>query len=254
MLVNGVILLMTAWLFYKANSITPTIGFAIGTSMLLMLTMTRRFGLVHFVTALAPVVLVIAFVILDLDTYAASAVGRDVSLTGRTELWGEVLRIHDSPLLGAGFESFWLGPRADYLWDKFWWRPNQAHNGYLETYLNLGLVGLMFLATLVVSGYAHIMKTFRRDPGLAAFMLGLFSAICVYNLTEAAFKGIHPLWIAFLLAVAAPVLADNEQEAIVEETKPQATGPRILETEWARRQAQVAGGMSNRARTGASAR
>jgi hypothetical protein len=98
------------------------------------------------------------------------------------------------------------------------------------------------------------MKTFRRDPGLAAFMLGLFSAICVYNLTEAAFKGIHPLWIAFLLAVAAPVLADNEQEAIVEETKPQATGPRILETEWARRQAQFAGGMSNRARTGASAR
>ena len=254
LLINVVILLMTAWLFYKANSITPTIGFAIGSFMMLMLTVTRRPALVHVVSALAPMVIVVAFVILDLDTYAASAVGRDVSLTGRTELWAEVLRVQQSPVLGAGFESFWLGPRADYLWDKFWWRPNQAHNGYLETYLNLGMVGLLFLMTLIVSGYYHIMKVFKRDPGLAAFLLGLFTATCVYNLTEAAFKGIHPLWIAFLLSVAAPVLAEREEQAAA--SAPELIGhrPRILETEWARRQAPIAGGMSTRARTGASAR
>ncbi len=51
-----------------------------------------------------------------------------------------------NPILGAGFESFWLG---DHIKPSNWagWAfiPNEAHNAYLDTYLNLGLAGLFLL-------------------------------------------------------------------------------------------------------------
>jgi len=43
-----------------------------------------------------------------------------------------------NPWIGAGFESFWLGPRLNKLWAQYNFMPNQAHNGYIEIYLNLG--------------------------------------------------------------------------------------------------------------------
>ena len=38
--------------------------------------------------------------------------------------------------LGTGFEDFLLGPR---LGSVYAWRPNQAHNGYLEINLEPGM-------------------------------------------------------------------------------------------------------------------
>jgi hypothetical protein len=86
---------------------------------------------------------------------AVTLLGRNATLTDRTEVWELALRLQPNPILGAGFESFWLGQRLEDLWSKFWGKPNQAHNGYIETYLNLGLIGLVIL-------FAPILATFRK--------------------------------------------------------------------------------------------
>ncbi len=45
-----------------------------------------------------------------------------------------------NPLLGTGYESFWLGPRLQWFWQHAGLgHINEAHNGYLEVYLNLGI-------------------------------------------------------------------------------------------------------------------
>ncbi len=233
-LVHGVILLMVAWLFWKANSATSTVAFMFGAGLMLGVAWIRRPWVVHFVALAVPVGALVAFVILDLDAYALSAVGRDVSLTGRTELWGEVLRIHDAPWLGVGFETYWMGRRADYLWNKYWWRPNQAHNGYIETYLTLGWVGLTMLALMLVSGYRHIIQTIRRDPGMASLTAALLAAAVVYNLTEAAFKAIHPVWIAFLLSVATVPLLAKSEKAVATPPERAPSQHTVFDTDWAK--------------------
>ena len=233
LMAHGTILLMVAWLFWKANSATSMIGFLLGATIFLLVAWIRRPIVVHVLAVAIPVAAVVAFVILDLDAYAASAVGRDVSLTGRTELWAEALRVHNAPLFGVGFEAYWLGPRADYLWQKFWWRPNQAHNGYLETYLTLGWMGLVMLALMLASGYRHIVQILRRDPDVASFLVGLFAAVLVYNLTEAAFKGIHPLWIAALLAVTTVPTLPLRESAPAGSTQPVRSKLTVFNTEWA---------------------
>ena len=106
------------------------------------------------------------------------------------------------PLFGTGFESFWLGDRAKLLWQAYWWHPNQAHNGYLETYLNLGWLGVALLGVIAIWGYFNVVEALYSHYDTGRLRLALFVVSLVYNLTEASFKVMHPVWIAFLLAVA----------------------------------------------------
>src|SRR3989449_9603612 len=85
---------------------------------------------------------------------------------------------------GAGFESFWLGERAMSLWKTHWWHPNQAHNGYLEVFLNLGGLGVALLSFVMAWGYQNVVVALHRDPELGRLKLAFFVVALLYNLTE----------------------------------------------------------------------
>jgi len=203
LLAHGVVLVMTFWLLWISDSVTSIIGFLLGGSLLVLMSMpgwSRTPARVHSLSACIAGFVVIAVL---LNTGAGlAAVGRDTTLTGRTQLWEYVLGMAADPLLGTGFESFWLGERVETIWRTYWWRPNQAHNGYIEIYLNLGYAGLTLLGAVIVWGYLKIAQTFPRHPELAKLKLAYFTAAVIYNLTEAAFKSFHVVWFAFILAVA----------------------------------------------------
>ena len=107
--------------------------------------------------------------------------------------------MQDRPILGFGFESYWLGMRLELLWEKWWWKPNQAHNGYIETYLNLGAVGVTLLGLVIISTYRKIVASFDTDFDFARLRMGLLLAILAFNVTEAAFKGVHFMWTLFFI-------------------------------------------------------
>jgi O-antigen ligase len=134
---------------------------------------------------------------------AAQAIGRNPTLTGRTEIWEAVLSMAPNPLVGAGFESFWLSRRvAEGLWTLFPGLPlNEAHNGYIEVYLNLGWVGVGLIVLILIDGYRRSVKAFRCAPALGGLLLAYTLAAMTYSITEAGFRMMHPNWIFFLLAV-----------------------------------------------------
>src|SRR5206468_5325292 len=70
------------------------------------------------------------------------------------------------------------------------------------TYLTLGWIGLGLLGLTVLCGYRNVVATYRHDRSTGVLKLALFAAALVYNISEAAFKVTHPVWIAFLLAIA----------------------------------------------------
>src|SRR5260370_350601 len=91
-------------------------------------------------------------------------VGRNPTLTGRTDLWKQCLKIAGNPLVGTGFESFWLGWRIQRIWDQnVGIRLNEAHNGYLELYLQLGWCGALLLAVGLAMGYLRTVRVLRSD-------------------------------------------------------------------------------------------
>ncbi|WP_158615378.1 O-antigen ligase [Acidipila sp. EB88] len=81
------------------------------------------------------------------------AIGKDPTLSGRTDIWQAVFRsVMKKPLLGWGYHGFWTGLTGEsgVIAAEVLWNPGFAHSGYLETWLDVGAVGLgMALYTLV---------------------------------------------------------------------------------------------------------
>ena len=121
------------------------------------------------------------------------------TLAGRAELWQELLAMHTNPIIGVGFESFWLGDRLATLAENHWWHPTEAHNGYLETYLSMGIVGLVIVLGLIIATFRKARSELLRNFEFGSLRLGLLITIVLYNWTEAAFKGLSLLWFVFYI-------------------------------------------------------
>lgn len=212
-----VLLSMAVWLLYMADSATSLGGLLIGSATLLAL----RFGLLgkkHIGTLIVTGLVSVLLIEWAFDAYARilELLGREVTLTDRTEIWTDVLALQDRPLIGAGFESFWLGPRLEAMWAKWWWHPNQAHSGYIETYLNLGLIGVGLLAALLLSTFNKIRSRLSPTFGYADLRFAFFFVIIAFNYTEAAFKAVHLVWTIFHL-----IAIDYRDEARQSATAPE---------------------------------
>jgi len=202
---QGTILVMVVWLLWKADSMTSVSCMLMGTLLIAathLRRVLRRPRLVHGLV-LAMIGMSLFAIFFDPSGSLVGTLGRNLTLTGRTELWHIVLAASGNPLIGTGFESFWLGQRLEHLWSLYWWRPNEAHNGYLEIYLTLGWIGVALMAVWVVTGYKNAFVMFRRVHRVGRLLLAFFLVAVVYNLTEAAFKGTDPVWLIFVLATVA---------------------------------------------------
>lgn len=130
--------------------------------------------------------------------------GRNETLTGRTEVWTLLLQHQPNVLIGAGFNSFWSGETLREIWKSV---PGivQAHNGYLDTYLNGGILALALLLAWLWSVFRKIKQSFFEDADYARFRMALLAISIIYDWTEAAFNKNGLLWMALLLvAVESP--------------------------------------------------
>src|SRR4051794_836263 len=91
----------------------------------------------------------------NLSAKLSQAVGRNPTLTGRTNIWRIVKEQNTDPLLGEGFYVFWDTEKGKNVVDALT-RINSTHNGYLETYVDAGIVGdtLLGLLLLVIGARA----------------------------------------------------------------------------------------------------
>jgi O-antigen ligase len=136
----------------------------------------------------------------DIKDTLIAMLGRRPDLTTRVPMWEELLSMVKNPLLGCGYESFWIGERLIYM-EETWGIKSQAHNGYLEMYLNMGLVGVCFIVCWVVSGLRKINRKLANDNSAAVLRFCFVVVIVIYNWTEATFYGNNNLWLLFFLGI-----------------------------------------------------
>lgn len=126
----------------------------------------------------------------------------DTSFTGRDELWAFANRVAlENVWLGHGYGAFWdVGVGGDpllrlepgsWLGDVEPGVINQAHNGYLELWIHLGLPLMLFAVFIVLAlaarGLLYCMIA-RNDPGIKAALAFLTVMPFIYlahNFTEA---------------------------------------------------------------------
>jgi O-antigen ligase len=188
------------WLFSQAHSATSLTSLIVGVLVAVFVgirSVNKNFIGTYMLAAL--VLLAAAELTFGISGRFSESLGRGSELSGRTVIWRALLGLHTNPILGTGFESFWLGERPRQLEGLWFFIPNEAHNGYLETYLTLGLVGVFLLVGLFVATFRKIRLELFRNFELGRYRLGFLAALILYNWTEAAFKTISPLWFAFYL-------------------------------------------------------
>ena len=202
-LVNVAFSYLTWWLLITCNSATSMTCLIIAYLVILAARSKisqRHPGIVNVAIPAIFLTYVVLFFGLGLSGAFAGAVGRS-SLSGRNEIWQLVLSQRTDPLLGTGYESFWLGPRLESIWSSGWF-INEAHNGYLEVYLNLGFVGLFLVLLFLAAVYRNVCKELRSSSSISSFCLAIWTAFAFHNTTEADFRtGL--MWVVFILAALA---------------------------------------------------
>jgi len=200
----SIVFAMILYLVLVVDSQTALACFLMADLLIVVTAFGPAFRKPAFVSVLLLAMFTVSFCVLFLGVGggALSALGRDSSLTGRTEVWKTILPYAKNAWVGAGYENFWIGDRIR-LFDRLLGGLNQAHNGYIEIYLNLGWVGLLLLGAIIITGYQNIIKGLRRTPETSRLKLAFFFICLVYNFTEASFKMMSPVWITFLWAVIA---------------------------------------------------
>jgi len=197
------ILAMSIYLLLTADSMTSFSCLLLAGMVMIVASqpwVIRRPWILHL-TAAAAITIAIVALFFDSSGDMVKELGRNSTLTGRTAIWSEVIVLaRQFPWFGAGFESFWMGDRLLIMW-KVVKGIQEAHDGYLEVYANLGAVGIAFLGTLIVIGYRHVIDAWSRNATIGTVKMGFFVAALIYSLTEAGFRMMSPVWLGFLLAV-----------------------------------------------------
>lgn len=210
MLAQGIAVALAAGLVVRADSMTSFSSFALAGMVMVVASWTWVRRRPPVLVACFVAVIAAAGFALFLSSGAGilQELGRNPTLTGRTMIWRAVLAQPINPVIGAGFESFWMGDRMTSVWSMSQVGIQQAHDGYLELYLNLGWIGLALLGTMIVTGYRNGLMLYRRDAHAGSLRIAFLTAAVVFAFTEAGFRMLSPDWFGFLLAVTAmPVMA-----------------------------------------------
>ena len=132
--------------------------------------------------------------------------GRDKTLTGRTDIWAMVFyMISRRPWLGYGYGAFWLenGKEANDIWTEVGWQPPHSHNGFLELCLAVGVVGLILFLLGLGAGLKRAVRWIQDIELTEAFWpLTYLAFILFYNLSEPTILKHNSLfWVLYVATV-----------------------------------------------------
>lgn len=113
-------------------------------------------------------------------------IGKDPTLTGRTDIWEELIRaINVRPWLGYGYQAFWSKESEPRYWLQLAvdWAAPSGHNGWLDLAISLGLVGfVLFLLDYLLSIWRAIAQATRAPAGV--FALGVLAQLMLFSMSE----------------------------------------------------------------------
>ncbi len=137
-----------------------------------------------------------------------STLGRESTLTGRTEVWAVLLPMAMSHgALGHGFGGFWTQRmRTEFI--------TEGHNGYLDILLDTGFVGLVLMAGFIMSSARRGQRELGRDPDWGILWLSLIIMVLIHNITESSLNSLSSHLTALILFLSVSSSMDRVPAAV----------------------------------------
>ncbi|MEM9219739.1 MAG: O-antigen ligase family protein [Cyanobacteria bacterium P01_F01_bin.150] len=163
----------------------------------------------------------IVFLLLTLNAADILAIfGKDLTLTGRADMWPIIVKVASkNSLLGYGYGGFWgdLSSPGGAVWREYGWPAPNAHNGFLDIWVQLGLVGLgLFSISYFNLLFRGIYLSGKLHPSASSWAVLYLSFTFITNLTETSLMGQNSLnWVLFVSIGVA--LMTNTKERLIDQ-------------------------------------
>jgi O-antigen ligase len=189
------VLLITFYLLKgpeNAYSATAITSLAAGLAMFFSLLWMKRHKIFLLTNALTAIMaIVIGFgIVVPISGGApvagvTSTLGRDDTLTGRTEIWASLLpAVERQPILGYGFSSFWTSKNRQEH------DIGEAHNGYLDVLLELGFIGMLLFAMYLLTFCRKAKRELTDDFEWASLCICFLFIALVHNMAESSINSL----------------------------------------------------------------
>jgi O-antigen ligase len=154
----------------------------------------------------AAMTLVVAIALIAAPAEVFALFNRDLTFTGRVPLWQMTLKaVAAKPILGYGFAGFWNTDSVlvQRIWRTIGWNAPDAHNGYIDVLLQLGVIGLALCIWIwgkIISLTGRVAK--NRSFKELYWLIGFIIINVVLNLDE----GSQPAATQFTLLIPVIIL------------------------------------------------
>ena len=148
-------------------------AYAAGTGAYLLWRRSGWRSLVAFATTTCTVFLGITLLLPEPQS-ALHFIGKDSTLTGRTDLWPAILKlVEERPILGWGYRAMWQPDDATTasVDSVAGWGVPSSHNAIIEIALELGWSGVMIMGIMICLAFRRGIQCCTNGSG----MLGWFS-------------------------------------------------------------------------------
>ena len=142
------------------------------------------------------------------------------SLTGRLPLWEDLFEyLSRSPMKGFGFGAFWTPKHIYEIAISQEWVISEAHSSYLDTALQLGIIGVALFVAIEVCTflYAAFLSRVTQDPAYLFLVGGVFFCM-MRGFTESRLTGASTLNAFLLVALTAHSWNGNRARTAVKDT------------------------------------
>ena len=206
-------------LLLLSTSKTSLVAMMLGMGAMVFIALVRRGPAMAVGMSYAAVVVIFvaAAVVLFASSLLFAVLGKDATLTGRTLIWDAVMnQIEHRPWLGYGYGTVWTdkgvwGP-LPWIVQEAGFKPQHAHNSWIEQWLWLGLVGLvgwiLFWGQTVLTAIVAVF----RDKGayLALPFVLVYSLITITESVAMTYNDLR--WVMFVAIACKLAYPDRLKE------------------------------------------
>jgi O-antigen ligase len=198
-----VLMVLGVYLLYMSGSQTSLVCLLLGLALMLgsgSLTSPGISRMVFIIALCLPALLFFAQEFNSAITPLLGALGRDATFTGRTDIWKHITWTTINPLVGAGFNNFWGGKGGQAISEALQSNVPSAHNGYLDIYLDGGLIGLVLLFCLLFASGSRLIRELHTNR-FQTLKFAFLIVVMIGNFTESYFARPSIMWFTTLLVL-----------------------------------------------------
>jgi len=191
-----------------STSKTALLACLLAIGIFMFVRLYRRYPFLRLILVYSLFAVIIGFLALmaTIPDVMLGLIGKDATLTGRTDIWDALFRsVKEKPLLGYGYGVYWLDPLGPsyYVRLSLQWGVPSAHNGWIETWLSVGVIGVGLFALLYAWTFILAVMRLRRGGTETYWALMMTLTFLVFSLSESSVLQQNDLsWVIFVATTA----------------------------------------------------